>query len=158
MGTKSRCCQRLPEVEVVGLMERAIDPGEVIAAVQAPSHGGIASFVGLVRDHHGGRQVVRLEYSAYEAMAEAEMARIVAEAAERWAAKVAVRHRVGSLEVGEVAVAIAASAPHRGAAFEACRYVIEELKRRVPIWKKEHFADGSVAWVDPTSQAGPVTS
>ena len=139
---------------MVSLTNAAIDPGTVIGSVRTPTHGGIASFVGFVRDHHGGRSVVRLEYSAYAPMAEAEMERIAAEAGERWAANVSVVHRLGRLEVGEVAVAIAVSTPHRAAAFEACRYVIEELKRRVPIWKKEFFADGTVEWVDHT--AGPL--
>lgn len=138
---------------MVRLQEAAIDPGSVIASVRTPAHGGIASFVGFVRDHHEGRSVLRLEYSAYTSMAEAEMARITAEAGERWGAKVSVVHRTGRLEVGEVAVAIAASTPHRAAAFEACRFVIEELKRRVPIWKREHFADGTSVWVDPTAAA-----
>jgi molybdopterin synthase catalytic subunit len=83
-------------------------------------------------------------------MAEAEMARIADEARSRWAAEVSLAHRVGRLEVGEIAVAIAVSTPHRAAAFEACRHVIEEVKRRVPIWKKELFADGSTEWVDPS--------
>lgn len=136
---------------MIRLVETAIDPGVVLASVQTPSHGGIASFVGFVRDHQHGREVVRLDYSAYGPMAEEEMARIGAEASRRWGAQVSVLHRVGGLEVGDVAVAIAVSTPHRAAAFDACRYVIEELKRRVPIWKREYFSDGSVEWVDPTT-------
>jgi molybdopterin synthase catalytic subunit len=97
--------------------------------------------------------VLRLEYSAYAPMAEAECGRIAAEAEGRWPVAVALRHRVGTLEVGDVAVAIAAGSAHRDAAFEACRYVIEEVKRRVPIWKREYYADGTIAWVDPTSAA-----
>ena len=92
-----------------------------------------------------------LDYSAYEPMAEAECARILAEARARWQAEVALEHRLGHLEVGEAAVAIAAAAAHRDAAFAACRYVIEEVKRRVPIWKRERYADGTEAWVDPTA-------
>lgn len=135
---------------MVSLVDLPIDPGAVIASVRTPSHGGIASFVGFVRDHHAGRAVLGLEYSAYGPMAEAEMARIADEARSRWAAEVSLVHRVGRLEVGDVAVAIAVSTPHRAAAFEACRHVIEEVKRRVPIWKKEFFADGSTEWVDPS--------
>lgn len=123
----------------------------LIDEVRAPELGGLATFLGLVRNHHGGRSVERLDYSAYEPMAEAECARIVAEAETRWAASVALAHRVGQLEIGDTAVAIAAAAAHRDDAFAACRYVIEEVKGRVPIWKREYFADGEVVWVDPTA-------
>jgi molybdopterin synthase catalytic subunit len=84
-------------------------------------------------------------------MAEAECGRIVAEARTRWSAEVALEHRTGMLEIGDASVAIAAAAPHRDAAFAACRYVIEQVKRRVPIWKREYYADGTVGWVDPTT-------
>lgn len=133
------------------LTRTPIDLAPLLAAVSHPSYGGIATFVGVVRDHQDGRSVGALEYSAYEPMAEAEAARIVAEALARWPVQVAVQHRLGALAIGDVAVAVAAGSAHRGEAFEACRYVIEELKRRVPIWKKESYADGAVAWVDPTS-------
>ena len=128
-----------------------IDLTPLIAAVQAPDRGGVASFLGLVRNHHGGRAVLRLDYSAYGPMAEAECARIIAEAEGRWRVAVALRHRVGPLAVGDVAVAAAAASAHREEAFAACRYVIEEVKRRVPIWKREYYADGTEVWVDPTA-------
>jgi molybdopterin synthase catalytic subunit len=128
-----------------------IDLAPLIAAVQAPERGGVASFLGLVRNHHEGRAVLRLEYSAYAPMAEAECARIVAEAEGRWLVALALRHRVGSLAVGDVAVAAAAASAPRDVAFAACRYVIEEVKRRVPIWKREYYADGTEVWVDPTA-------
>jgi molybdopterin synthase catalytic subunit len=128
-----------------------LDLGRLVARVSAPARGGIACFVGVVRDHHAARAVTSLDYSAYEPMAEAECARIAAEARARWQAEVALEHRVGHLEVGEVAVAIATAAAHRDAAFAACRYVIEEVKRRVPIWKRERYADGTEAWVGPTA-------
>jgi molybdopterin synthase catalytic subunit len=128
-----------------------IDLAPLFGAVQAPSRGGTAAFVGEVRDHHDGRTVLRLEYSAYGPMAEAECARIVAEAEQRWTVAVALRHRIGPLAIGEAAVAVVAASAHREAAFAACRYVIEEVKRRVPIWKREHYADGTIAWVDPTA-------
>jgi molybdopterin synthase catalytic subunit len=140
------------------LTERPIRLDALVAQVEAPDRGGIATFLGIVRDHHAGRAVERLEYSAYAPMAEAEIAAIVVEAEGRWPAKVAVEHRVGALGIGDVAVAIAAGAGHRDAAFDACRYVIEELKRRVPIWKKEFYADGTVAWVDPTAPGGTVAA
>lgn len=129
------------------LTRAPLDLGRLVARVTAPARGGIACFLGVVRDHHAGRTVASLEYSAYEAMAEAECARIAAEARARWQAEVALEHRLGHLEVGDAAVAIAAAAPHRDAAFAACRYVIEEVKRRVPIWKRERFTDGSETWV-----------
>ena len=126
-----------------------IDLARLVAAVEAPEAGGIATFTGLVRNHHQGRGVSRLEYSAYESMAEQEMRTILSEAESRWAVKVVATHRLGTLEVGDVAVAVAAAGAHRAEAFEACRHVIEELKRRVPVWKREQYADGSEAWVEP---------
>ena len=129
-----------------------IDHAALLASVQAPERGGVASFLGLVRDHHEGRPVLRLDYSAYGEMAEAECGRIVAEAEARWRVAVALRHRVGSLAIGDTAVAVVAASAHREEAFAACRYVIEEVKRRVPVWKREFYADGTVAWVDPTAK------
>jgi molybdopterin synthase catalytic subunit len=130
------------------LSERPLQVESLLTSISASDRGGIVSFVGLVRDHHAGRQVKRLEYSAYAPMAEAECAAIIAEAETRWPVRVALAHRIGTLEVGEAAVAIAVAAPHRGEAFEGCRYVIEQLKRRVPIWKREWYADGSSDWVN----------
>lgn len=133
------------------LSEAPLDPAALLARVAAPAHGGTALFLGAVRDHHGGRQVIRLEYSAYAAMAEAECERIVRETEARWPVTVALQHRLGTLQIGDAAVIVAAGSAHREAAFAACRHVIEEVKRRVPIWKREHYADGSVSWVDPTA-------
>ena len=136
---------------VASLSETAIDPAAVIAAVSKPGNGGIAVFIGTVRDIAEGRPVVGLDYSAYVEMAEREMASIVAEAcALDVGIDVAAVHRVGSLAIGDVAVVIAAAHAHRAAAFDACRYVIEESKRRVPIWKAERYADGTDAWVGST--------
>ncbi|HET7599830.1 MAG TPA: molybdenum cofactor biosynthesis protein MoaE [Gemmatimonadales bacterium] len=132
------------------LSERPLDLGSLVARVSAPERGAVACFLGTVRNHHQGRAVISLDYSAYVPMAEAECTRIVGEAEARWPARVALEHRLGSLRVGDAAVAVAAAASHRDAAFAACRFVIEETKRRVPIWKREHFADGTVEWVDPT--------
>jgi molybdopterin synthase catalytic subunit len=136
------------------LTEQPVDLGSLIAAVQSPERGGIACFLGTVRNHHGGRDVRRLDYSAYAPMAEAECARIVAETGLRWNVAVRLQHRVGRLEVGDVAVAVVAASAHRDEAFVACRHVIEELKRRVPIWKREYFADGSVEWVAAAGKRG----
>jgi molybdopterin synthase catalytic subunit len=124
-----------------------LDLTALIARVESPARGAVATFLGLVRDHHGGRAVQRLEYSAYAPMVEEECGRIVAEAETRWPVRVALEHRMGGLEIGDAAVAIAAGAAHRDEAFAACRFVIEEVKRRVPIWKKEYYADGTVEWV-----------
>lgn len=136
------------------LTDAPIDASRLTAQVHDPSRGGIASFLGLVRSHHQGRAVLRLEYSAYPEMAEAECARVVAEAETRWPVRVALQHRTGTLELGEVAVAVVVGGGHREEAFAACRFVIEELKRRVPIWKREHFADGAVEWVGAGGAAG----
>jgi molybdopterin synthase catalytic subunit len=124
---------------------------EVTAAVAHAGAGAIDIFVGAVRDTSEGRAVSRLEYEAYASMAEAEMVRIGEEIErEIEGVRVAVQHRVGALGVGELAVVCAASAPHRGEAFAACRALIDRIKARVPIWKREHGPDGSawVGWVD----------
>ena len=136
------------------ITERPIDIELLIERVESDECGGVAVFLGTVRNNHAGREVERLEYSAYGPMAEAECSRIVAEAERTWGAAVALEHRVGALGIGEVSVAVAAAAPHRNEAFAACRYVIDEMKRRVPIWKREYYADGTVAWVDPTAPEG----
>jgi molybdopterin synthase catalytic subunit len=129
------------------LQSTPLEFGMLMAQVESPARGGVASFLGMVRNHQDGRNVLRLEYSAYAPMAESECARIVAEAEDRWDCAVALAHRIGTLEVGDTAVAIAAASSHREEAFAACRYVIEEVKRRVPIWKREFFVDGTVEWV-----------
>ena len=124
---------------------------EVVAEVSHASAGGIATFLGVVRDFNDGRAVTLLEYEAYGAMAEAELARIHAElAAEMPGVRVAATHRVGTLHIGDAAVVCAASAPHRGEAFEACRALIDRIKARLPIWKREHGPDGPywVGWED----------
>jgi molybdopterin synthase catalytic subunit len=132
---------------VAFLTDTPLDLAMLMADVAAPDRGGIAAFVGTVRDHHQGRTVLELEYSAYAAMAEAECGRIVAETERQWPVRVALRHRTGVLAIGDAAVAIAVAGAHRDEAFAACRHVIEEVKRRVPIWKREHYADGAVEWV-----------
>ena len=129
------------------LSDTALDLAAVVARVEAPERGAVTSFLGRVRDHHAGRKVIRLEYSAYPPMADAEFARIVGDAEARWPVRVAVEHRIGTLEIGDAAVIIAVAGAHRDEAFAACRFVIEEVKRRVPIWKKEYYSDGTVEWV-----------
>ena len=135
-----------------------LDVAGLMASVGAADRGGVACFVGLVRDHHGGRAVVELEYTAYEALADAALAAIVAEAEGRWPVAVAVRHRLGVLAIGDAAVVVAVGGAHRDETVAACRYVIEELKRRVPIWKRERYLDGTEAWVDPTVPGGIVSA
>jgi len=126
-------------IETEGLRESLADDAS----------GGYVAFEGWVRDHHEGRRVTGLEYEAYEALAVSEGARIVAEAKEKFgAARVACVHRVGALAIGDMAVWVGASAPHRDEAFAACRYVIDEVKLRVPIWKKEHYVEGESSWVN----------
>jgi len=132
---------------VAFLTNTPLDLAELMAHVAAPDRGGIAAFVGTVRDHHQGRTVLELEYSAYAAMAEAECGRIVAETERQWPVRVALRHRIGVLAIGDAAVAIVVAGAHRDEAFAACRHLIEEVKRRVPIWKRERYADGAVEWV-----------
>jgi molybdopterin synthase catalytic subunit len=130
------------------LSDEALDEAEVVARVSGPDTGGIVSFVGTVRRHARGREIKYLEYEAYAGMAEREMEKIVSAAATRWpGTRVAIAHRVGHLEIGDAAVVIAAASPHRGEAFEACRFAIDSLKESVPIWKKEVATDGEY-WVD----------
>ena len=138
------------------LSPQPIDAHALAEAVRTARRGGVVTFIGHVRDHHGGRQVLRLEYSAYAPMAEAECDAILREAESRWPVTAGLRHRTGSLAIGDVAVAVVVAGDHRGEAFDACRWIIDEVKRRVPIWKREHYADGSIAWVDPTATEGVV--
>lgn len=129
---------------------------DVLAHVGAEEDGAVVLFLGIVRDHADGRAVTGMEYEAYEEMAEPVLREIALEAAERIDSdRVAVVHRVGDLAIGEVSVAIAVSSPHRAEAFEASRYVIEEIKKRLPVWKKEHYADGTREWVAGTVPATP---
>lgn len=135
------------------LLHQPIDVAGLTASVAAANQGGVASFIGMVRNHHAGRAVVELEYSAYQPMADAAIREIVTETEGRWPVAVAVRHRLGRLAIGDAAVAVVVAGSHRAEVFEACRFVIEEIKRRVPIWKRERYADGSEAWVDPTAES-----
>ena len=129
------------------ITEKAIDLNEFFSAPDA-SCGAVAAFVGLVRNHDHGRSVRRLQYECYRSMAEKMIETIVGRAKELWPVdEVRVCHRVGPLEIGEAAVAIAVSSSHRDEAFEACRFVIEEIKKKAPIWKKEIFEDGTGEWV-----------
>lgn len=120
-----------------------------------PSAGGFVAFEGWVRNHHEGRAVLRLAYEAFPALALKEGGRVLAEAVQRFGVTRALCvHRTGELAIGDVAVWVGVSAHHRDEAFRACRYVIDELKQRVPIWKKEHYADGTSSWVHCAACAG----
>ncbi len=142
------------------LVHQAIDPTRLLAEAQRTRNGASVLFLGTVREINDGRAVTGMEYTAYEAMAERELGRIVYEATQRFATDdVIVEHRLGPLDVGQVSVAIVAAHPHRARAFDAARFVIEELKRRVPIWKLEQYVDGTREWVDPTGQtAGAIAA
>ena len=135
------------------LTDQPIDPAALRAPLAAPAAGALATFEGWVRDHQDGRAVAALHYEAYEALAQSEGEKILAEARARFAIiEAACVHRVGELAIGDLAVWVGVTAGHRAAAFDACRYVIDEVKSRVPIWKKEQYADGASGWVnDPAA-------
>ena len=142
----------MPWTEVT---ESVIDPMSVLARVGDDEDGATILFLGVVRDHADGRAVSGMRYDAYVEMAEPVLDEIAREAADRLGTpRLAVTHRVGELAIGEVSVAIAASSPHRAESFDASRYVIEEIKKRLPIWKAEHYTDGSVSWVEGTVPPG----
>lgn len=127
-----------------------IDAAALARELANAGAGACVSFEGWVRDRNAGRSVRQLDYQAYAALAQSEGERILAEAKQRFAiVEARCAHRVGSLAIGELAVWAGVSAGHRDAAFAACRYVIDEVKRRVPIWKNEHYADGESGWLHP---------
>jgi molybdopterin synthase catalytic subunit len=133
---------------VAFLTREPIDPASLLSSARRDSDGGLTLFVGAVRDHHDGRRVDHLVYEAYEPMAERELGRIqVALEDEYPGARVVIRHRIGKLAIGEVAVVIVAAAPHREEAFAACRAGIERIKAAVPIWKKEYGPEGDF-WIE----------
>lgn len=135
------------------LSETPIDIAPLRAGVLDPRAGGYASFEGWVRDHHAGRAVDGLDYEAYATLAEREGERIIAEAKARFdVIDARCVHRVGTLTIGDLAVWVGVSAAHRGAAFDACRYIIDETKRRVPIWKREHYREGDADWLHPMAE------
>jgi molybdopterin synthase catalytic subunit len=131
------------------LADAAVDIGALRSELADPACGGYASFEGWVRNHNEGHTVTRLEYQAYEVLALREGERIVAEARQRFGVpQLLCVHRVGTLAVGELAVWVGAASAHRDEAFRACRFVIDEVKHRVPIWKKEHYVNGDSGWVN----------
>jgi MoaE-MoaD fusion protein len=146
--------------DIFQLVRDPIDIAALTQHVRAPADGAIVTFDGFVRDHSHNRPTLHLDYEAYESMALAKIQEIGAALHEKFPIhRAAIVHRLGRLEIGETSVFIAVSAPHRPAAFDACRYAIDTLKRTVPIWKKEYFEDGAV-WADgeqlpPTPAATP---
>ncbi len=130
------------------LVRQPIQPREIIESLKAPEDGAVVVFDGFVRDNFKGRRTLYLEYEAYEPMARAQMRRIAVEIRAKFAIhRVAIVHRLGCLEIGESSVLVAVSSPHRDAAFDACRWAIDALKRTLPIWKREYFAGGA-AWAE----------
>jgi molybdopterin synthase catalytic subunit len=140
---------------MIALTAEPLDLTAVAAAVGDPDHGGTASFVGTTRREGDLREVVELRFEAYEELARAELEAIRDEAETRFRARVAIAHRIGPVAVGEASVAVAASAGHRPAAFAACRYAIDELKVRAPIWKQAVYADGEARWLDGSAAPAP---
>ncbi|MCC6446656.1 MAG: molybdenum cofactor biosynthesis protein MoaE [Armatimonadetes bacterium] len=131
------------EEDLLLITEEEIDTARIEAAVRSPGCGAVATFLGTVRDTNEGKKVLYLEYEAYRNMAIKMMGELAQEARGRWGVhRVAIAHRIGRLEIGEASVFIAVASPHRAEAFDACRYAIDELKRTVPIWKKEVREDG----------------
>jgi molybdopterin synthase catalytic subunit len=136
---------------VAELVAGPIDAPALAAAAARPDCGAVLTFLGTTRDHHEGRRVLSLEYEAYEPMARTAMARIEREAVERFAIRsCAIVHRLGEVPPAEASVAVVVAAAHRGPAFDACRWAMDELKRSVPVWKKERFEGGGDAWVEGT--------
>jgi molybdopterin synthase catalytic subunit len=136
---------------MVKLTKDLIDYCVLTEQVRRPGCGAVVTFLGTVRDLTDGKVTVALDYEAYPSMAEKKMAEIEHDTRERWpVGDLAMIHRLGHLDVGDVSVAVAVSCPHRAQAFEACRYAIDRLKELVPIWKKENWADGTTEWVHPT--------
>lgn len=132
-----------------------LDPTAILDMVGAEEDGAVLLFLGIVRDHNDGRRVSGMRYDAYVPMAEKVLGEIAAEAAARLGTdRIVVAHRIGELQIGEASVAIAVSSPHRAVAYEASRYVIEEIKKRLPVWKEEHYIEGDARWLD--GQVPPV--
>ena len=136
------------------LTREPIDAAALVRDVACPAHGAILLFLGVVRDVNDGRGVTAIEYSAYESMAAAELQAIASEGAQQFGStNVRIVHRLGELALEEASVGIAVAHAHRDEAYALSRWTIEELKRRVPIWKREHYVDGTREWVDPAGRS-----
>ena len=141
---------------VAAIVREPIDPAHVLTLIGADQDGASLLFLGVVRDHNDGRSVGGVGYDTYEEMAGQVLSEIVSEAAQSAGTdRVAAVHRVGELKVGEISVAIAVSSPHRAEAYDASRYIIEEIKKRLPVWKKERYSDGAEEWVEGRTPTAP---
>ncbi len=137
-------------LDTIEITTEPIDASKVVSSVESTQAGAVLLFLGTVREFTQQKQTLYLEYEAYPEMAVAKMRELTQQARDRWPIiQVALVHRIGRLELGDVSVAIAVSSPHRADAFEAGRYLIDTLKEIVPIWKQEHWADGGTEWVHP---------
>jgi molybdopterin synthase catalytic subunit len=135
---------------LIQLTTEAIDPSAVLARVSSPAAGAAVLFLGTTRELTGGRRTLWLDYDCYAEMAQRKLAELEAQARARWPlVECAIVHRLGRVDIGEASVAIAVSSAHRRAAFEAGQWLIDTLKEVVPIWKQEHWEDGTVEWVHP---------
>jgi molybdopterin synthase catalytic subunit len=152
MTSRTPVSERHPDgTTFVAIVSDPISPDEVLSRVGGDEDGAIVLFLGTVRNHHEGRAVRGLSYEAYDGMALLVLKQLVATTAEELpGGRVAAVHRRGELGVGEVAVAVAVSSPHRGPAFDAARRLMEDLKRTLPVWKKEHYVEGESDWVAGT--------
>ena len=137
----------MPDPILIEITDAPLDPAPLVRFAEAPEMGAVVTFSGNVRNHNRGRTVEYLEYDVYRPMAEKQLRVIAQEAVERWNCRIAISHRVGRLEVGEPSVLVVTACAHRGDAFDACRYAIDTLKERVPIWKREVWEDGEV-WIE----------
>ena len=136
------------------IVDEPVDVESLLIEVERDSNGATVVFIGTVRDQNNGRPVTGIEYACYGPMATRELASICTEASERFATlDIVVEHRIGHLEVGEASVVIVVAHARRASAYEASRYIIEQIKRRLPIWKREEYTDGTREWVDPTAVA-----
>lgn len=140
---------------LIEVTDAPLDPAPLVRFAEAPEMGAVVTFSGNVRNHNRGRAVEYLEYDVYRPMAEKQLRAIAEEAVARWRCRMAIQHRVGRLEIGEPSVLVVAACAHRGDAFDACRYAIDTLKERVPIWKREVW-EGGEAWIEGEKDA-PVT-
>jgi molybdopterin synthase catalytic subunit len=140
----------MSDTDMIQLTDQEIDYAALTESVRSSAAGAVVLFLGTVREMTEGRQTIALDYEAFPQMAEAKLDELLVEARTRWPiVNATIAHRLGRLELGDVSVAVAVSTPHREQAFEAGKYLIDRLKEVVPIWKKEHWADGSTAWVHP---------
>src|SRR5438128_1270907 len=138
---------------MIDLVDHPIDTASLLNQVNSPAAGAVVLFLGTVREMTGGRRTVALDYECYGDMARKKLAELEAEALRRWPiVECAIVHRLGRLELAEASVAVAVSTPHRQDAFEAAKWLIDTLKKEVPIWKKENWEDGTTEWVHPDQE------